>query len=154
MNGYTVSQLASVTRIGVDAVRHYEDIGLLPKAQRKGNGYRYFTEDAIPRIAFIQRAKHLGFSLPEIAELLRLSDQRYSDSESDMALLRTAALIKAKEIEGRIRELQQITLGLQQLIQACPGAGQLRDCPILGVLSSPPQAAVSPCGKSKPGLES
>ncbi|MES2885441.1 MAG: heavy metal-responsive transcriptional regulator [Pseudomonadota bacterium] len=154
MSGYTVSQLASATGIGADAVRHYEDIGLLPKAQRSGNGYRYFAEDAIPRIAFIQRAKHLGFSLPEIAELLRLSDQRYSDSESDMVLLRTAALSKAKEIEGRIRELQQIAHGLQQLIQTCPGAGQLRDCPILGALSAPSRSAISPCSKPKPALDS
>ena len=135
MSGLTVSQLARAAGVGSETVRHYEEIGLLPKAVRGGNGYRVFPPAAVPRIAFILRAKNLGFGLPEIATLLDLSDRRQTDSATDMVRLQQAAVIKMEEIEARIRDLEQIRAGLRQLINSCPGAGSLADCPILNALS-------------------
>lgn len=135
MSGLTVSQLARAAGVGSETVRHYEEIGLLPKAVRGGNGYRVFPPAAVPRIAFILRAKNLGFGLPEIATLLDLSDRRQTDSATDMVRLQQAAVVKMEEVEARIHDLEQIREGLRQLIYSCPGAGSLSDCPILNALS-------------------
>ena len=137
MKPLTVSQLAKAAGVGTETVRHYETVGLLPPAQRGSNGYRQFSADAAQRIGFIQRAKSLGFSLSEIAELLALSDRRRQDCKTDMVELRNAARGKLLQIESRMKELQQIHQGLQQLIGSCPGSGKLADCPILTALSSP-----------------
>ena len=84
---------------------------------------------------FIRQAKSLGFTLVEIAELLKLSDRRQTDSATDMLRLREAASAKMADIEGRIAELQKVREGLQQLIESCPGHGRLAACPILSALS-------------------
>ncbi|TAM26535.1 MAG: heavy metal-responsive transcriptional regulator [Nevskiaceae bacterium] len=135
MSGLTVSQLARAAGVGSETVRHYEEIGLLPKAVRGGNGYRVFPPVALSRMAFIRRTKNLGFGLPEIATLLDLSDRRQTDTATDMVRLQQAAVLKMEEIEARIRDLEQIRSGLSQLINSCPGAGSLADCPILNALS-------------------
>ncbi len=136
MSGLTVSQLARAAGVGSETVRHYEETGLLPKALRGGNGYRVFPPAALSRMAFIRRAKNLGFGLPEIATLLDLSDRRQTDdTATDMVRLQQAAIIKMSEIEHRIRDLEQIRTGLRQLIDSCPGAGSLAECPILNALS-------------------
>ena len=135
MSGWTVSQLARAAGVGSETVRHYEEIGLLPKPLRGSNGYRVFPSAALARMGFIRRAKNLGFGLPEIATLLDLSDRRQTDTATDMVRLQQAAVIKMSEIEMRIRDLEQIRAGLQQLVDSCPGAGSLAECPILNALS-------------------
>ena len=135
----TVNSLAKATGVSGETVRHYEEIGLLPKAERGLNGYRIFPTSASPRMWFILRAKNLGFGLAEIATLLDLSDRRQTDSQTDMARLQEAAAAKMSEIEDRIRDLEQIRAGLLRLVESCPGAGRLADCPILNALSGVPE---------------
>ncbi len=135
MTEYTVSQLAHAARVGTETVRHYEQIGLLAKPHRSDSGYRLFSQESVARMSFIRQAKSLGFTLQEIAELLRLSDQRQTDSATDMLRLREAASAKMADIESRIAELQKVCEGLRQLIASCPGQGRLASCPILSVLS-------------------
>lgn len=134
----TISSLATASGVGSETVRHYENVGLLPKAERSANGYRVFPSSSIERMAFILRAKNLGFGLSEIAALLALSDQRQTDSQTDMVRLQQAAADKMAEIEARIRDLEQIRAGLRQLVDCCPGSGRLADCPILNALSGMP----------------
>lgn len=153
MSGLTVSQLARAAGVGSETVRHYEEIGLLPKAQRGSNSYRVFPASAQPRMAFIRRAKNLGFGLSEIATLLDLSDRRQTDTATDMIRLQQAAVAKMSEIETRIRDLEQILAGLRQLIDSCPGAGSLAECPILNALSGTPaisQAKAKACRACPP----
>ncbi len=135
MQGLTVTQLARAADVGGETVRHYEALGLLPAPQRTASGYRLFSRDAVPRLAFIRRSKALGFTLPEIKELLNLSDLRQTDCNTDMLRLREAATEKLQVIDGRINELKSIRQGLQDLISSCPGKGPLANCPILSALS-------------------
>lgn len=154
MNEYTVSQLARAAGVGTETVRHYEQIGLLAPAARGDSGYRLFPTESVARMSFIRQAKSLGFTLPEIAELLKLSDQRQTDSATDMLRLREAATAKMADIEGRIAELQKVREGLRQLIASCPGQGRLAACPILSALSGTNackqrrKPAHSDCGKT------
>ena len=135
MQGWTVTQLARAAGIGSDAVRHYEAQGLLPAPMRTASGYWLFNEEAVPRLAFIRRSKALGFTLPEIKELLSFSDRRQSDDQTDMVRLREAAAEKLIVIDQRISELQGIRQGLQALVSSCPGKGTLANCPILAALA-------------------
>lgn len=135
MTELTVSQLARAAGVGTETVRHYEVLGLIQKPIRSDNGYRMFKPESVERLSFIRRAKSLGFTLPEIADLLKLSDQRRTDSATDMLLLREAAAAKLEDIENRIAELNKVREGLVQLIASCPGQGRLAACPILSALS-------------------
>lgn len=141
MRTYTVSQLARAADVGDETVRHYEKLGLLPKAGRSDSGYRQFPGTSLQRLRLIRRAKSLGFGLPEIIELLRLSDQRQSKEPSDMVQLREAACANLADVDVKLAELQLVRSKLVELIDSCPGKGSVGECPILAVLSQPTQAS-------------
>ena len=126
-----IGQLARQAGVPIDTVRYYERQQLLPTARRSAGGYRVFDSTDLTRLQFIRRAKALGFRLEEIGELLALSDQR----GQDMAQVRDSAVHKLADIEQRIAELQRMHLALTQLVDACPGHGDLQQCPILTALT-------------------
>lgn len=126
-----IGQLARQAGVPIDTVRYYERQHLLPTARRSAGGYRLFDQADLTRLQFIRRAKALGFTLEEIGDLLGLSDQR----GQDMAQVRDSAVLKLADIQQRITELQRMHAALQQLVDACPGHGDLHQCPILGALT-------------------
>lgn len=70
VNGLRVAELAARAGVAASTVRFYERAGLLSPARRAKNGYRVFDESALGELAFIQRAKGIGMSLEDIAELV------------------------------------------------------------------------------------
>lgn len=70
VDGLRVAQLAESAGVAPSTVRFYERVGLLSPARRAENGYRLFDPSALAELAFITRAKGIGMSLQEIAELL------------------------------------------------------------------------------------
>lgn len=126
-----IGQLAQRAGVGIDTVRYYEREGLLPRAQRLASGYRTYGEQDVRRLRFVRRAKALGFTLPEIRELLDLSAHR----DHDMAAMKAAAIGKIADVEARLAELERIRGGLQALVASCPGHGALEQCPILDALA-------------------
>ena len=127
----TIGHVARAAGVAIDTIRYYEREGLLPVPARRLSGYRDYTPDAVTRLRFIRRAKELGFSLPEIRELLALS----ADRERGVRGVKQRAEARLAEIERRIRELKRVQRGLKNLIDACPGHGALERCPILTALS-------------------
>jgi MerR family copper efflux transcriptional regulator len=125
-----IGELARRTGVGIDTVRYYEREGLLRKAPRLASGYRSYGEGDMKRLRFVRRAKALGFTLPEVRELLALSAQ-----DGDMARLRAAASAKIADVDEKLAELGRIRAGLATLLDACPGHGRLDDCPILNALA-------------------
>jgi DNA-binding transcriptional MerR regulator len=69
MGNYTIGELAERTGFSPSSLRYYEGIGLVDPASRTPSGYRLYGDEAVSRLAFIARAKQLGCSLDEIAEL-------------------------------------------------------------------------------------
>lgn len=126
-----IGELARRTDVGIDTVRYYEREGLLPKAVRLASGYRDYEAQDVRRLRFIRRAKALGFTLPEIRDLLDLSSRR----EDDMAAMKVAAVEKIADVESRIAELERVRAGLVDLVASCPGHGALHACPILNALA-------------------
>ncbi len=127
----TIGRVARAAGVGIDTIRYYEREGLLPAPARRISGYRDYTPDAVTRLRFIRRAKELGFTLPEIRELLALS----ADRERGVRGVKQRAVARLAEIDRRIRELKRVQRGLKNLIDACPGHGALECCPILTALS-------------------
>lgn len=126
-----IGDLAKRAGVGIDTVRYYEREGLLPQAQRRSSGYRMYDADDIQRLRFIRRAKALGFTLPEVRDLLALS----SREDGDMAAMKAVARQKLADVDARIAELTRIRDGLSALIGLCPGQGALRCCPILSAIT-------------------
>jgi MerR family copper efflux transcriptional regulator len=126
-----IGELAKRAGVGIDTLRYYEREGLLPAPRRLASGYREYGADVVQRLRFVRRAKGLGFTLPEIRELLAISDH----TGEDMATLKASAREKLALIDARLAELQRMREGLATLIDACPGHGAMDSCPILGALA-------------------
>jgi len=71
-----IGELARATCTKVETVRWYERIGLLAAPARTAGNYRAYGREHLERLSFVRRARDLGFSLDQVRELLRLSDQR------------------------------------------------------------------------------
>lgn len=127
----SIGQLAQRADVPIDTIRYYEKAGLLREPARRESGYRQYGVETVKRLRFIRRAKELGFTLAEIAELLYLSEQ----GQRDMQGMKAAAQAKLGVVEAKLRELHRMRRGLRQLVEACPGHGALDDCPILNALS-------------------
>jgi MerR family transcriptional regulator, copper efflux regulator len=67
--GYRITQVATLAGVSAATLRYYEQVGLLPAPSRTSSGYRMYDDSAVDRLAFISRAKQLGCSLEEIADL-------------------------------------------------------------------------------------
>lgn len=126
-----IGEVARAAGVGIDAVRFYEREGLIQAPARRPSGYREYTPDVIVSLRFIRRAKELGFTLKEIAELLRL-EATEGATPSDV---RVRAEAKLEDLEERIRALQRMRRALRKLVERCPGKGPLNECSILRALA-------------------
>ena len=130
MKPLTIGQVARRAEVGVETVRFYERQGLLVEPPRKESGYRQYTEDVVARLRFIRRAKELGFTLKEIAELLALR----LDPDTSCAEVKGRAKAKIDDIDAKIRDLQRMRQALDKLVASCKGRGPISACPILDAL--------------------
>lgn len=125
-----VGQAAQRTGLSVKTVHYYESIGLVTAA-RQTNGYRDYDDALIRKLAFVQRARGLGFSIDECRALLSLYEDRSRASKD----VRDIAQAKLKDIERKLHELQSLHNTLSHLVDACHG-DEHPDCPILEELGN------------------
>lgn len=130
--GLSIGQLAGAAGVGVETVRFYERKGLLPEPPRRRSGYRRYPPDAVARVRFIRRAKDLGFTLREVAELLALR----VDPDKTCADVRALARDKIANVEAKLRELERIKTALERLSRQCRGRGPTSECPILDAIEA------------------
>ncbi len=83
-----IGELAARAGVSVRSLRYYEEQGLLTST-RSASGQRYYTDNEVERVAFIQRLYAAGLSSRTIAELLPCVDSP-SEENSDAALERMA----------------------------------------------------------------
>ncbi len=134
MQGLTIGKLAAAEGVGVETVRFYQRRGLLTLPDRAGSGFREYTDDDRQRLAFIRRARQLGFSLGEIGDLLGAGDGRSTDD-----VIR-AAEAKLATISEQITELTLLQGRLRRLVRVC-AHGDSVECVALHVSDSPPEAS-------------
>ena len=134
-----IGELARRGEVNIDTVRYYERQGLLPQPRRQASGYRSYGDEDVARLRFVRRAKELGFSLEEIAELLRLS----TATDGHRSEVRTLAARRLVDVESRLAELERIRGVLTDLVDRCSGKGSIEGCPIIEAVVAPTQPARS-----------
>jgi len=107
------TELARLAGVSPDTLRHYEQKGLLPRAQRSKNGYREYPEQALGRVRLVRRAVALGFTLEELARVVKLRDQGGAPCREVRAL----AAAKLVALEGRVSELQAACERLRSVLE-------------------------------------
>jgi Cu(I)-responsive transcriptional regulator len=125
-----IGQAAQASGVSSKMIRHYEDIGLIAKAQRTAAGYRIYRDADVHVLRFIRRSRELGFSMKEIGGLLGLWQNRRRAS----ADVKRLAQRHIDELDAKIGELQAMRRTLQELARCCHGDGR-PDCPILDDLA-------------------
>ena len=126
MNIKTVS---TVTGLPAKTIRYYEDIGLVCP-QREANGYRVFSDTDVHKLAFLARARSLGFPVESCRSLLAL----YDDKDRASADVKAIALSHLDEIDRKLTELTAMRDTLSELVRSCAGDNR-PDCPILSDLA-------------------
>jgi MerR family mercuric resistance operon transcriptional regulator len=124
MAGLTIGKLAAAEGVSVETVRFYQRRGLLPQPERRGGGYREYSEADRARLIFIRRARRLGFSVGEIGDLLGPAE---ANSAAEIA---RAAQGKLADIDVQMRELELLRCRLRRLLHVCEH-GDGRDCAAL-----------------------
>jgi DNA-binding transcriptional MerR regulator len=104
--------LAKATGVSPDTIRHYERIGVLPKADRTLAGYRMYPESAIERVRVVQSALRIGFTLAELAEVLKARDA----GETPCRRTYEIAQKKLQGIEADIRSLRRTRKYLKAIL--------------------------------------
>jgi DNA-binding transcriptional MerR regulator len=112
MAGLTISKFAAAEGVGVETVRFYQRKGLLAPPERPGRGYREYSEADRWRLAFIRRARRLGFTLAEISDLLGPAEAR---STADIV---RAAEARLAAVQEQLRELALTQCRLRRLVPA------------------------------------
>lgn len=125
----TIGKLSDVAGVKVPTIRYYEQIGLLPEAERSAGNQRLYGNRAMDRLTFIRHARELGFPLDAIRDLLSLSDRPdQSCAEAD-----TIAKAQLAAVEARILRLTALKSELERMVVQCAG-GVIADCRVIEVL--------------------
>jgi len=126
-----IGQAAERAGVSARMVRHYEGLGLLAGVARTDSGYRQYTEADVHSLRFIRRARDLGFSMDEIAQLLGL----WQDKARASSQVKQIAQKHIDNLAERIAAMQAMQRSLQTLVGCCHG-DERPDCPILDDLAA------------------
>jgi MerR family transcriptional regulator, copper efflux regulator len=125
-----IGEASRLSGISTKMIRHYEGLGLLPKAARSAAGYRRYDDATVHTLRFVRRARDLGFGLQEIETLLQL----WADGARASGDVKRIALAHVADLDARIERMQAMKRTLEHLAHACHGDGR-PDCPILDDLA-------------------
>lgn len=126
--------IANRTGLPAKTIRYYEDIGLI-RPKRDANGYRAFGETDFHKLAFLGRARTLGFTIEDCRTLMAL----YEDESRASSDVKKVAIQHLAQIEQKLAQLQEMKATLDRLVSHCAGDDR-PDCPILNDLAAPKQA--------------
>ncbi|WP_428832113.1 Hg(II)-responsive transcriptional regulator [Halomonas salifodinae] len=124
----TIGGLAKAAGVNVETIRYYQRRGLLSEPERPPGGIRRYGAADIGRLTFVKTAQRLGFSLDEVAELLRLEDGTHCEEASALAEHKLADV--RKKIEG----LQRIEQVLDEMVHRCHTERGNITCPLIASL--------------------
>lgn len=126
----TIGKLGQAAGVKVPTIRYYEQIGLLSEPDRSAGNQRLYPKSALDRLAFIRRARELGFPLEAIRDLLGLSDR----PDQSCAAVDAIAQTQLAAVRARIARLKALEAELERMIGQC-ACGTISDCRVIEVLS-------------------
>ena len=126
----TIGGLAEAAGVNVETIRFYQRKGLVQEPDRPLGGIRRYGEADMARVRFIKSAQRLGFSLDEIADLLKLEDGSQCNEAREQAERKLA------DVRDRLADLRRIEVALQGLVvRCCATSGQVQ-CPLIAALQA------------------
>jgi DNA-binding transcriptional MerR regulator len=138
-----IGVLAERTGTNAPTIRYYEDIGLLPRPDRREGGQRSYGEDDVKRLTFIRRCRDFGFPIEQVRTLTSLmQDRGRSCMEARDIAQDHLAAVRAKLIE--LKALERSIAGFVESCDASCAGGPGPDCVILEDLAQPVTYVVSP----------
>jgi len=124
-----IGELSRRTRCNIETIRYYERIGVLPKPSRRGR-YRAYDGMDVRRLAFVRRARELGFPIDAVRTLLALA----SGGSASCAEARDLAETQLREVRAKIVDLNRMADVLAAAVAACEMDSHV-GCPLLETLS-------------------
>lgn len=128
MNQLTIGEFAASAGVNVETIRFYQRKGLLVEPERPYGSIRRYGEAEVGRVRFVKSAQRLGFSLDEIAELLRLEDGARCQEA------RGLAEHKLVDVREKLSDLHRIELALSALVENCRKTSGTITCPLISSL--------------------
>ncbi|MBI1424313.1 MAG: Hg(II)-responsive transcriptional regulator [Gammaproteobacteria bacterium] len=128
LENLTIGVFAKAAGVNVETIRFYQRKGLLPEPDKPYGSIRRYGETDVTRVRFVKTAQRLGFSLNEIAELLRLEDGTHCEEAGALAEH------KLKDIREKLADLTQIEAVLSKLVCACHERKGSISCPLIASL--------------------
>lgn len=131
----TIGVLATHASTNVPTIRYYEEIGLLPQAQRSENGRRYYQDGDLKRLSFIRRCRDFGFPIEQVRELVEL----FEDGDRSCVEVKDLAQMHLDTVRAKLEEVRQLEASLVSFVESCDEIccqGSARDCTIIEDLSA------------------
>lgn len=122
---FTIGRLAVAAGVNVETVRYYQRIGLMPVPKKAAGGIRRYGGVELSRLRFVKTAQGLGFTLEEIADLVKLDDGTHCAEAHAIASHKLAA------VRARLRDLQTIEKTLARLVRQCETHRGAIRCPLI-----------------------
>lgn len=131
----TIGALAKAAGVNVETIRFYQRKALLVEPEKRYGGIRHYGPSEVDRVKFIKSAQRLGFTLDEVAQLLRLEDGTHCHEAAELATARLA------DVRTRLDDLQRMESALSQLVKACSTRRGKVSCPLIASLHQDRQVA-------------
>lgn len=124
----TIGDVAAAAAVNVETIRFYQRKGLIPEPGRSYGQIRRYSGADVARVKFVKSAQRLGFSLQEIAGLLRLEDGTHCDDARAMAEQ------KLDDMRSKLRDLRRMEVALKKLVADCCSPRDTITCPLIAAL--------------------
>ena len=130
----SIGALAKAAGVNVETIRFYQRKGLLVEPRRRYGEIRRYGAGEVARVRFVKAAQRLGFSLDEIAGLLRLDDGAHCDEA------RVMAEQKLTDVRAKLRDLRRMEGALKAVVADCCATRGTVTCPLIASLHSSERA--------------
>lgn len=124
----TIGAFAKAAGVNVETIRFYQRKGLLPEPEKPYGRIRRYGAADVARMKFVKSAQRLGFSLDEVAQLLKLEDGTHCSEAAELAALRLA------DVRARLADLRRMESALSKLVKACSTHQGQVSCPLIAAL--------------------
>jgi len=128
LEGLTIGAFANAAGVNVETVRFYQRRSLLTEPDKPYGSIRRYGPADVARVKFVKTAQRLGFSLDEVAGLLRLDDGAHCDEARQLAELKLA------DVRRKLADLRRIEKVLATLVRDCCASHGTVSCPLISTL--------------------
>ena len=125
---FSIGAFAKAAGVNVETIRFYQRKRLLTEPARPPGGIRRYGNAEVARVKFVKSAQRLGFSLDEVAQLLRLEDGTHCTEAARLAALRLA------DVRSRLADLTRMEMALAALVEQCGAGRRSVSCPLIASL--------------------